>query len=125
MYSEPELYSNAIFRANSHIMWYVYIAKCNDGTLYTGITTDVKRRENEHNTNNELGAKSLRYKRPVKIVYAETHKNQSEARKREAEIKKWKRENKIKLINKINYKGKEQYPNMTDYKSTKGRIAQR
>ncbi len=79
-------------------MWYVYIAKCNDNTLYTGITTDVKRRELEHNGDNKRGAKSLRNKRPVNIVYAEQHANQSEARKREYAIKQWPRENKLKLV---------------------------
>ncbi len=81
-------------------MWYLYIARCNDETLYTGITTDVQRRELEHNTNNKKGAKSLRYKRPIKIVYTEEHTTQSEARKREADIKSWRREYKLKLVNK-------------------------
>ncbi len=80
--------------------WYVYIAKCRDNTLYTGITTDVRRREIEHNTDNKRGAKSLRNKRPVVIIYVEQHINQSEARKRETAIKGWAREYKIKLIQK-------------------------
>ena len=79
-------------------MWYVYIAQCSDSTLYTGITTDLKRRELEHNTNDKLGAKSLRSKRPIQIVYAEMHKTQSEARKREADIKGWKRNYKLKFV---------------------------
>ncbi len=83
-------------------MWYVYIAKCRDNTLYTGITTDINRRESEHNTNNNLGAKSLRSKRPVKIVYTEQRENQSQARKREEEIKGWKKIYKIKLIKQNN-----------------------
>lgn len=78
--------------------WFVYIVKCSDGSLYTGITIDVKRRELEHNTDNKLGAKSLRGKRPVKVVYYETFNSQSKARKREEAIKNWKREYKIKLI---------------------------
>jgi len=78
--------------------WFVYILKCNDNSLYTGITTDLKRRELEHNTDNKLGAKSLRGKRPVKVVYYEIYKSQGEARKREEAIKNWKREYKIKLI---------------------------
>ncbi len=80
------------------MFWYVYIVQCDDGSLYTGITTDLKRREREHNFNDKLGAKSLRGKRPVKLVYNEKYSNQSEARKREAEIKSWKREYKLKLI---------------------------
>ena len=78
--------------------WYTYLARCRDGTLYAGITTDIKRREIEHNTSNKLGAKSLRGKRPVHIVYYERYDSQTKARKREIEIKKWKRAYKIKLI---------------------------
>lgn len=80
--------------------WYVYVARCKGDTLYTGITTDLKRRELEHNTDSKLGAKSLRNKRPVQIVYREVFESQSEARKRELEIKGWKRKYKIKLIEK-------------------------
>lgn len=79
------------------MQWYVYISQASDGSLYTGITTNIKRRENEHNTSNRLGAKSLRGKRPVKMVYWETYEFQSGARKREVEIKSWKREYKMRL----------------------------
>lgn len=78
--------------------WFVYIALCKDDTLYTGITTDIKRREQEHNTNNTLGAKSLRGKRPVKIVYYEQYQTQNEATKREAVIKRMKRQDKLQLL---------------------------
>jgi len=78
--------------------WYLYIAKCNDDTLYTGITTNVRRREQEHNVDNQRGAKSLKGKRPIKIIYTEKYQTQSEARKREEEIKSWKRKYKLKLI---------------------------
>ncbi len=79
-------------------MWFLYIARCNDDTLYTGITTDVQRRELEHNSDNKKGAKSVRHKRPVKIIYTETYITQSEARTREADIKSWKRKYKLELI---------------------------
>jgi len=78
--------------------WYLYIARCNDETLYTGITTNPARREKEHNFSDAFGAKSLRNKRPIQIVYTEVFHDQSGARKREAEIKKWKRKYKLKLI---------------------------
>ena len=78
--------------------WFVYIALCQDNALYTGITTNIKRREKEHNLDNKLGAKSLRAKRPVKIVYTEAYHNQKQAAQRERTIKNWKRENKLKLI---------------------------
>lgn len=80
--------------------WFVYIAKCKNNSLYTGITTNIKRRELEHNTNNKSGAKSLRSKRPIKIIYKEMFHNQTEAAKRERAIKNWKREYKLKLIEK-------------------------
>ncbi len=76
--------------------WYVYIIKCGDKSLYTGITTDVKRRVKEHN--NGKGAKSLRGKRPVELVFVESKATQGEARKREAAIKRWTREYKLRLI---------------------------
>ncbi len=82
-------------------MWYLYVALCNDGTLYTGIATNLERRELEHNTDNARGARSLRGKRPIKIVYSEAYQTQAEARKREAEIKGWKRKYKLKLVGMI------------------------
>jgi len=78
--------------------WFVYILECKDGSLYTGITTNIKIREHEHNTDDKLGAKSLKGKLPVKVVYYESYLTQSDARKREAAIKQWKREYKLKLI---------------------------
>ncbi len=85
--------------------WFVYLARCNDGTLYTGITTNPTRREKEHNEDNVLGAKSLRGKRPVKIVYIEPCSNQCDARKRENDIKGWKRKYKIRLIENMGLPG--------------------
>jgi len=78
--------------------WYVYILKCADNTLYTGITIDVKRRINEHNHNNKLAAKYTRVRRPVKLVYQEKLETRSIASKREVEIKKLKRREKEILI---------------------------
>ena len=67
--------------------WYVYILKCQDDSLYTGITTDVDRRVKEHNQN-KIGAKYTKVRRPVRLVYHEIYQNRSEATKREVEIKK-------------------------------------
>lgn len=83
-----------------YIMWYLYIALCKDDTLYTGIATNLERRELEHNTDNARGARSLKGKRPIKIVYSEAYRTQTEARKREVEIKGWKRKYKLMLIEK-------------------------
>jgi putative endonuclease len=80
--------------------WYLYIVECSDGSLYTGITTDLVRRIKEHNNDNAKGAKSLRGKRPVKLVYHEEYKTKSEVSKRESAIKKWDRSYKLKLIEK-------------------------
>lgn len=79
-------------------MWYVYIARGSDNTLYTGITTDPVRRQDEHNGKGGKGAKSLRSKRPVRIIYTEIHKTRSDASKREYEIKQKSREEKLTLI---------------------------
>lgn len=75
----------------------VYIVCCADNSLYTGVTKDVDRRIWEHN-NSKYGAKSIRGKRPVKLVYKEEYITLSEALKREKEIKGWRRKKKIELV---------------------------
>ena len=77
--------------------WKVYIVKCSDETLYTGITTDLDRRIYEHNHSN-LGAKYTRIRRPVKLIYSEECQDRSCASKREYLIKHLSREDKLKLI---------------------------
>ncbi len=76
-------------------MYFVYILKCKDGSLYTGITTDLARRLAEHASGK--GAKYTRGKKAGKIVYSEKKKNRSTASKREAEIKSWTRAEKLAL----------------------------
>lgn len=78
--------------------WSVYILCCADDSLYTGITTDVERRLQEHNSNNKKSAAYTRARRPVEIVYVENLKNRSEATSRELEIKKLSRTEKLELI---------------------------
>ena len=70
--------------------WFVYILKCNDRTLYTGVTTDVARRVREHNGEIGVGkgAKYTKIRRPVTLVYSEPHPDRSSASIREAAIKK-------------------------------------
>ncbi|MCD4694465.1 GIY-YIG nuclease family protein [bacterium] len=80
-------------------MYYLYILECADETLYTGITTDLKRRVCEHNEDNKLGAKYTHSRRPVKLVYYRDFKNRSKALIEENRIKKLKRSEKLKLIN--------------------------
>ena len=76
---------------------YVYIAVCADGTLYTGWTTDPEKRIRTHNAGK--GAKYTRSRRPVKLVYLEKFENKSDALRREYEIKRLSRVQKLLLIN--------------------------
>ena len=78
--------------------WYIYIVKCSDQSLYTGITIDVGRRIEEHNSNDLLGARYTRCRRPVTLVYEESANSRSEATKRETAIKRLKRDEKKRLI---------------------------
>jgi putative endonuclease len=77
--------------------YFIYILECSDGTLYTGITTDVERRVNEHN-NSDKAAKYTKLRRPVRLVYKEASENRSSASKREYAIKKLTRNEKLELI---------------------------
>jgi len=79
-------------------MYYLYIVKCADDTLYTGITSELVRRIEEHN-GSDKGAKYTRIRRPVNLVYSEEYPDRSAASKREYEIKKkMSRAQKLKLI---------------------------
>lgn len=81
-------------------MWFVYIVRCADGTLYTGIARDVTRRVEEHNSNNLLAANYTRARRPVALVHTEAVKTRSAAARREYEIKQKTRHEKEALIGK-------------------------
>jgi putative endonuclease len=76
--------------------YYTYIAKCSDGSLYTGYCKDIFSREKRHNEGK--GAKYTRSRRPVSIIYHEVYNTISEAMIREKEIKKFSRKNKEELI---------------------------
>lgn len=79
-------------------MYFVYILKCADETLYTGIATELERRIEEHN-GPDKGAKYTRVRRPVRLVYSEEYPDRSTASKREYEIKKkMSRAEKLELI---------------------------
>lgn len=78
--------------------WYVYIVRCEDNSLYTGVTTDVERRLNEHNTNNKLGAKYTRVRRPVSLAYQESLPSRSEACRREYQLKQFSKTKKEALV---------------------------
>ena len=77
--------------------YFVYILECKDGSLYTGITKDVPKRLDKHNTK-DTGAKYTKIRRPVKLIYQENSENRSTASKREYEIKKFTRVKKLQLI---------------------------
>jgi len=77
-------------------MYHVYIIECKNGSLYTGITTDIARRFKQHSAG--AGGKYTRSQKVMRVVYTEPHPDRSAASKREAEIKSWPREKKLNLI---------------------------
>ena len=79
--------------------FFVYIVECADGSYYTGYTTDIQRRLNEHNYSTR-SAKYTRSRRPVKLIYSEEYNTLSEALKREHAIKKLSRKRKKDLVSK-------------------------
>ena len=83
--------------AVSATAWFVYMLRCADGSLYTGITTDVDRRVAEHNGDGVLAARYTRSRRPVELVYVEAAASRSEAARREAAIKRLDRARKLAL----------------------------
>ena len=76
--------------------WYVYILRCTDDTLYTGVATDLEARVATHNAGK--GAKYTRGRRPVVLVYQETAIDRAAAQRREAEIKRMGVEGKRQLV---------------------------
>lgn len=77
-------------------MWYLYILRCKDNTLYTGITTDVEKRLEAHRAGK--GAKYTRGRGPLELVYTEECGDHSAALRREIEVKALSREEKLRLI---------------------------
>ncbi|NRA86252.1 MAG: GIY-YIG nuclease family protein [Rhizobiales bacterium] len=82
---------------NTPLIWSIYIVKCSDGSLYTGISNNVDKRIANHNSGK--GAKYTRVRLPVTLVHIEKSINRSTASKREIEIKKLTRVQKLALIN--------------------------
>lgn len=81
-------------------MYYAYMLRCSDGSLYTGYTDDPVRRQAVHNSGK--GSKYTRAHLPVTLVYTEAFETKSEAMRREAEIKSLPRSKKLALIEKNN-----------------------
>jgi len=80
-------------------MWYVYIIKCSDSKLYTGITNNLDRRVKAHNSGN--GGRFTRCRTPIKLLYHEILSDKPEALKRESRIKTFTRKAKFDLIKKV------------------------
>ena len=80
--------------------WTVYIIRCDDNTLYTGVTTELERRFQEH-LDQPRGAKYFNGRDPVEVVYSEPGHTRSSACKREAAIKKLSRDEKLCLIARV------------------------
>ena len=84
--------------AKSIARWWVYLLRCTDGSLYTGITTDIERRLIQHNAG--TASKYTRSRRPVEMVYSKSFPNHGAALRREAAIKALTRNDKQELIGK-------------------------
>ena len=84
------------FLVASSASWCVYLLECENGDLYTGVTTDLKRRFRQHAGG--MGGRFTRANRPVQVVYREVCGTQSQAKRREAQIKAWTRRQKLALI---------------------------
>jgi len=83
-------------QAENALSWTVYILRCSDDTLYTGITKDIDRRIAQHERG--LGAKYTRGRGPYRVLYTERHETKGHALKREAEIKALDKAAKLQLI---------------------------
>tara|TARA_R110000850_G_scaffold44516_2_gene113092 strand:+ start:883 stop:1206 length:324 start_codon:yes stop_codon:yes gene_type:complete len=83
---------------NAKTGWYLYIIRCANSHLYTGITTDIARRFAEHQASGPKAAKYLKGKGPLTLVYQESLVDRSEASKREITVKKYTRQQKLLLI---------------------------
>ncbi|MDD5504305.1 MAG: GIY-YIG nuclease family protein [Candidatus Omnitrophica bacterium] len=77
------------------MVWHVYIVKCHDETLYTGVTNSLPRRINAYNKGS--GCRYTKYRRPVKLIHSEIYPTRSQAQKREYHIKSLKRADKLIL----------------------------
>ncbi|OGY29377.1 MAG: hypothetical protein A3F35_01450 [Candidatus Woykebacteria bacterium RIFCSPHIGHO2_12_FULL_45_10] len=79
-------------------MYYFYILRCSDNSLYCGMTSNLAKRIKEHNSSNSKGAKYLRAKKPVTLVYSEIYLDIKSAMNRELQIKRWTKAKKEALI---------------------------
>lgn len=78
--------------------WYVYMLRCADGSLYTGVARDVERRLRQHNGELAGGARYTSGRRPVTLLWSEAHRDRAAAQSREATLKRLSRRGKLALI---------------------------
>lgn len=83
------------------MIWSVYIIRCSDGSFYTGISTDVARRLEEHSSGSPKSAKYLRGRSPLELIYTEEIGSQSEATIEERRIKQLTKAQKVKLVDNV------------------------
>ncbi len=82
---------------DSPVRFFVYIVRCSDATLYTGMTRDIEKRLQMHNGEIAGGARYTRSRRPIRLVYMESCETQSDAMRRERQIKRFSKKNKENL----------------------------
>ena len=78
--------------------WHVYILRCADGSLYTGVARDLQRRVLQHNGELAGGSRYTRGRRPVELLWSDAEVDRSAAQRREASIKKLSRDQKLRLL---------------------------
>ncbi|NND00476.1 MAG: GIY-YIG nuclease family protein [Gammaproteobacteria bacterium] len=78
--------------------WYLYMLRCADDSIYTGITNDLERRLEEHNHDNKKASRYTRARRPVNLIYKEPYEDRATASQREYQCKQLTRSEKLKLL---------------------------
>lgn len=80
------------------VVYFFYVLRCADDSLYCGVTRDLEKRLKEHNSDGARGAKYVRARRPAELAYVEEHADKSTAMKREYEVKQWTKKRKELLV---------------------------
>ena len=93
---EKQISRSKVAAAKDDISWFVYVLRCRDSSFYVGITKDLRKRLKVHNLGR--GPHYTKVRRPLRLVYYEEHPSKSSARKREIEIKGWRRAKKEALV---------------------------
>ncbi len=83
------------------MVYFFYILRCVDNSLYCGMTKNLEKRVKEHNSTSSKGAKYTRAKKPVRLIYSETYHRLKTAMRRELEVKKWTKAQKEALVKRV------------------------